>query len=271
MDSKKIKVCSVQVKPVLSDKAENLLRAEKFISEAHEQGCNIIVFPETYLTGYADDQFQELAEHIDGESMKHLSGIAKENNIMIIMGFPERIGGNIYNSACVIDTTGEILGAYQKTHLFCEEKSFFKDGDSMKTFDTTLGKIGVIICYDIEFPETARLVALQGANIMFMLGANMFPYEEYHYSFLRTRAMENSVFAISSNFVGNDHNYHFCGRSAIVNPAGEYLSLGSLDKEELLFAELEMKEVYPADDNINYLFHRRPDLYEPLLLNMERK
>lgn len=266
MKNSKLKICSVQTVPELYDKEKNLVRAEIFMKKAASSGANIIVFPEMFLTGYVIDRLSELAETLEGTSIKRLASLAARYQLLTVCGFPEKNKDRLpYNSACVIDVDGSVLGSYHKTHLFCEEANTFSLGGSVKPFHTSVGEVGVMICYDTEFPEVARLLALDGAELILMLGANMFPYEEYHSSFLRARAMENSVFAASANFVGSDNVYEFCGRSAIVSPGGEFLSLGSLDKEELLCAEINLSDSCPEDDNVNYLLHRRTDLYEPLL------
>jgi len=272
MKNSKLKICSVQTVPELFDKDKNLEKADTFMKKAASSGAKAIVFPEMYLTGYVIDNLSELAETLEGPSIKRLADLAAQYKLLIVCGFPEKNRDGLpYNSACVIDADGSILGSYHKTHLFCEEAITFSPGESAKTFLTSIGNVGVMICYDTEFPEVARLLALDGAALILMLGANMFPYEEYHASFLRVRAMENSVFAASANFVGSDNVYEFCGRSAIVSPSGEYLSLGSLDKEELLCAEINLADACPADENINYLLHRRMDLYEPLLKDPRKR
>lgn len=262
----KAKVALAQCKSIRYNKEANIKHAEDIIKEASEKGSEIILFPEMFTTGYLiKPKIDELAEPADGYTSRKFSELAKKFKIAIIFGFPEKDekSGIIYNSACFIDKDGTIRGVYRKTHLFGDgDKSMFSPGDKLFAFDTSFGRVGMIICYDVEFPETSRIVAIDGAKIIFMISANMFPYEDYHVSYMKVRAMENCVYTVSSNAVGQEDDFVYCGRSVAFSPEGKQLCCGSLREEELLIVELDMSKVHSADPTLNYLNHRRTDIYQ---------
>ena len=261
-----LKVCAIQASAIKYDKTANLRQAELFMRKAADLNADAIIFPEMFLTGYTvGERLTELAEEINGESNQKLACYAKENHLLTIFGFPERNGSALpYNSACIIESDGTILGSYRKTHLFGEEKKMFSPGNKINAYKTSLGTVGIMICFDVEFPEVTRLLAIDGAKLIFMISANMYPYEADHIRYIPVRAMENSVFIASCNLVGDDGVYHYCGLSTVVNPKGDFLALGSADKEELLLAEIDLSQTNPRDNTLNYLSHRRPELYNSL-------
>src|SRR5699024_7517921 len=144
-----------------------------------------------------------------GKSVQRIKEIAKTNEIGIIIGMPELYKGHVYNSALFIDPTGELVNVYRKTHLFDYEKQWFTAGDSCPVFDTPFGKVGLMITYDIEFPEVARILTVKGAQLILVLAANMVPYQKYQNIYLRTRAMENHVYVAISNKVGLESDHIF--------------------------------------------------------------
>lgn len=247
-------------------KENNFKLAEKYIKEAHEKQAKLILFPEMFVTGYLiKEKIEELAENVGDETTTFFSNLAKKYQIAIIFGFPEKSEGNIYNTACFIDTDGEIKGVYRKTHLFGEnDEKMFHKGSQIFAFDTSLCRIGLLICYDIEFPEPSRILALEGAKLICMISANMYPYEEYHITYMKTRAMENSVYVISANAIGIEDEFHYCGKSAAFSPKGETLCIGDMDKECVYYAEIDIKKTTHDDDALNYLKHRRTDLYSKI-------
>lgn len=190
------------------------------MSEASVRGAKAILFPEMFSTGYMVwDSVSDLSEPLDGPLVKSLAMLARKYRLVTICGFPERsTGTKPYNSACVIDFDGSVLGSYHKTNLFGNEPSVFTPGESTKVFETSLCRIGVMICYDSEFPEVARLLALDGAQSILAPTANMEPYSQYQSVFLRARAMENGVYVATTNTVGHDGTYYYVGQSAAVDP-----------------------------------------------------
>ncbi len=258
------KLAIAQAEAVRYDKDANLARVEELMARASSNGAQAILFPELFLTGYTVwDRLAELAEPLEGPSIRRLADLAGRFRLAVVCGFPERRPGfRPYNSACVIGPDGTVVGAYRKTHMFDREPEFFSPGEALPVFDTPFGPVGVAICYDLEFPEVARILALQGARIILNPTANMEPYAEYQAVYLRARAMENGIHIAAANTVGDDGTYAYFGESAAVDPRGRVLCRAERG-EELLSAEIDLG-AGPADQNLQYLGRRRPDLYRAL-------
>lgn len=234
------------------------------MQEAARQGASAVVFPELFLSGYLlNETLPALAEPLDGPSLQRLSGLARRHRMLTVCGWPEAANGVLYNSACVIESDGGIVGRYRKTHLFGREPDYFAPGDQLTPFETSVGRIGVLICYDLEFPEPARTLALKGAALLVTSTASKDPYADYQGIYARARAMENGVYAAVANTVGDLGPHHFFGRSLVVDPGGRVLA--EADRQErVLFASIDLSCVPPADPSVQYLAHRRPDLYARL-------
>jgi len=256
-----VRLALAQTEPVRYDKAANLRRAETLMAEARKQGANAIVFPELFLTGYMVwDRLGELAETAPGPLIGRLAQMAKAYGLLSIVGFPERGDGLIYNSACVIESDGALLGVYRKTHLFADEPAAFAPGSSLATFDSSIGRIGILICYDVEFPECARTLALGGAQLILVPTANMEPFAVDQDLYARTRARENGLFVAIVNAVGADERYRYFGRSTVTGPAGEVLGLAAA-AEQLLVVDIDPAAVQASQQSSPYLSRRRPELY----------
>lgn len=264
----KYKICLAQLSSTYYDKKKNLEKIERTLSSASSKGAKIILFPEMFLSGYMVwDRLPELIETLYDNTICAIAKLAKQYKMIIVCGFPEKKNNKElpFNSAFLIDSNGSIIGAYQKTHLFDHEKGVYSPGENLKVFDTSLGKIGIIICYDCEFPETTRSLALQGAKLVLVPTANMNPYREYHLLFTRARAAENGIYLACANTIGNDGRFQYFGQSLVCDPTGRLLCLGSSKKEELLYADIDLSLIPHSDHNINYLAHRRPRLYGTLI------
>jgi 5-aminopentanamidase len=254
-----------QLTPARLDKDANLERVASAMQQVADAGGQLIVFPELFLTGYfLGEQLVGLAEPLDGPSVQRLSELARRHQLLTICGWPEAAGEpRPYNSAVVIERDGSIIGRYRKTHLFGREPEFFTAGDRLAAFDTSVGRIGVLICYDLEFPETARILALEGATVLLAPTANMDPYAAYQAVYTRARAMENGVFVATANTVGQLDRSHFFGESSVVGPGGEVLEVAGAD-ERILLVSVDPSRVPPADPTLRYLERRRPELYHGL-------
>lgn len=254
-----MKICLVQCCSKQDIKA-NLIFAKNTIEKAAKKGCDLIVFPEMFLTGYiATEKIKFIAITKTDSKIKELQNICKSNNIACVFGFPRKEKSKIFNSACFIDKNGEMVGVYDKTHLFGDEKVYFSAGNKLKVFDTSFGKIGLLICYDIEFPETARVLALNDAEMIVCISANMKPYDNLHKVCVISRAIENSVPVVYCNYVGKDSQFTFVGRSNIINSKGKNECKFS-NRNTLLYGTLNITKICNAD-NMNYLKNLRTDLY----------
>ena len=258
--------CVVQPASLPYDKAGNLRRALAWMDRAAEEHTALIVFPEMFLTGYLiRDRLEELTETLpDGPAVTVLREKAKALSMAVIMGMPvSSPGGRPYNAMVMIDRDGSVVHAAAKTHMFGGEEKMFTRGEEIRAFDTSFGRMGILVCYDGEFPETARTLALDGAKLIVMSAANMTPYEDYHPVYMRARAMENCVYTLYSNYVGTEKRFRYCGQSGAWHPTGRVLFQTDTEQEGLFCAEIDWKDTVSPDDFLNYLNHRRPELYHP--------
>lgn len=250
-------------------KAENLSKAGQLVAEAADQGAKMILFPELFLTGFAFDRLDaELAETIDGPALKELGGLARRHGMWIFMGFPEYdpSTGQIFDSLACLTDQGAIAGCYRKIHLFDREQTAFACGDAPVLIDTPFGRVGLLISYDIEFPELARCLALQGPRLLVVASSNMVPWCSQQEIFGRARAIENQVFLALANRVGREAGFHFCGGSLCVDPVGQVIAHAETKDASLLVAELaEGRRRSLQDSVVNYFRDRRPAVYQGLV------
>lgn len=258
-----IKVTVAQLIPKLGDKQHNLKLISETISKAASEKSNIAIFPELFLTGYSvGENISEMAETIDGPSMKEIRQQCQENQVYTVVGFPEDgQDGNYYISSALIDDKGDVLGVYRKMHLFDSENKYFKAGSNFEVIETPLGKIGLMICYDVEFPEISRALKLMGADIIIIVNANMHPYELHHHLYARCRAMENEIPVVICNRLGVEDALDFCGDSLVINAKGEILL--SL-KDEVIAKSVNIPTQQELDPKVSYIKNRRGELYTPL-------
>ncbi|KMY55745.1 carbon-nitrogen hydrolase [Bacillus sp. FJAT-27231] len=220
-----MKVAVAQFSPVLGDKQENMKKIVHSLKEAKRQAADIVVFPELALTGYSiGDLLPTIAETKEGESLKVLGLYCKNLGIHALISFPEKEEGRYYISSALIDDNGLVVGTYRKTHLFNTETNYFTRGDSWPVFQTKFGKVGAMICYDLEFPEVARLLRLNGAEIILVNTANMTPYENHQHVYMQSRAMENEVPVVICNRIGKEGDLDFFGHSMAVDGEGRIVS-----------------------------------------------
>ena len=261
-------IAIVQDDCVLGKKTENIGNAIGLIKRAAEQNAELILFPEMYLTGYAlEDKILQMAEAVSGPSIEILAQLARKNKISICMGFPELepASRKIFNSLVCLSGRGDILAVYRKIHLFGEEKKYFCSGREIKVAETPLGRTGFLICYDLEFPEMARMIALQGTEVLLVATANMHPWCYQQDIYVKARAMENQVFLALANRIGREKNLVFCGSSRLVDPMG-YVQAGADDRlPALLIEDIDRSRIAEVrNSSVNYLKERRPEIYRPL-------
>jgi predicted amidohydrolase len=255
----------------LGDKEANLRKIIKNLDLARRNDCDLVLFPELATTGYAlysrgRGHMRKLAEPIPGPFVNHLIRQASEHDLHIATGILESsgVGNKLYNSAVLIAPQG-LIGKSRKTHLFGKENEIFTAGtiQDLRVHDTELGRIGITICFDFEFPEVPRILAMRGAEIILHPAAEMSPYEEQHSVHARARALENGVFVIDSNRVGDEPGLHFIGRSQIVAPDGRVL-VAARNQEKIIFARLDKGMIRRMRGLNPYLAQRRPGLYSEL-------
>ena len=231
--------------------------------------CELLVLPEFAFTGYQfvdQEEVRELSERVpDGPTTQACLELARRHRMHLIVGLPEQAGENCYNSAIVVGPSG-FLGSYRKTHLFCEETLFFSPGDSgFRVWDIGQARIGVMICFDWYYPESARTLALQGADIVCHPSNLVLPHCP---AAMVTRSLENRVFSITANRVGREARggkppLAFIGKSEVVSPTGRILSRASDDAPELTVVEIDVDEARNKSINSynELLKDRRPGHY----------
>ena len=210
------KVALAQMSCKQGNKAENAKKIEKNVAHAKTQGAELVIFPELSLTGYTlRDQAYELAETIPGPSTSVLEEMAKKANVHIVVGMPElseKTQSTIYNTAVLVGPSG-FIGKYRKmylpTHSVFEEKRYFRPGYQTAAFDTKLGKIGLIICYDVFFPEVSRLTRLKGAQLIVCISASPAVRRAFFETLTAARAIENTAFLAYVNLVGIEDGLQF--------------------------------------------------------------
>ncbi|MHC1727086.1 MAG: carbon-nitrogen family hydrolase [Syntrophobacteraceae bacterium] len=235
--------CQFSIKP--ADVRENVLTAERMLAEVARRNCRIAVLPEMWSCSFPYPVLKEMAARTPA-IVEGLQKIALKNNLVIAGSLPEAGGDTVFNTSYLIDSTGEIAGEYRKVHLFSlysEHKNFGR-GESAKVFQTSLGKIGLMICYDLRFPEISRKLALEGAEIICV--SALWPLVRIdHWSLLlRARAVENQLFIIGSNGCGASERITWGGTSAVISPLGTVLAQGGPEDQTVVgvLDPLEMDE-----------------------------
>lgn len=265
----RIKVSCVQMKPKLCDVQYNLEKMTDLINEVirKDSETDLIVFPELITSGYeCGSEFQNLAETIESsESIKIIGQLAKKFNTNIVYGFPERdsvLTDILYNSSVCIDNNGNVSGVYRKVHLFDTEKKYFRAGCDFPIFNTSFGKIGVMICWDTAFPEVARTYCLKGAELLVVNTNWEKPYSEDWDLVTRARAFDNCMYLVAANRVGQDKELGFFGHSKIIDPVGKPLKELNEEVEGIISAEIDLELPRKLRSEYYTIFKdRRPEVY----------
>jgi predicted amidohydrolase len=257
------RIVLAQIEPTLYDKSANLVKAEQAVRRAAHLGAQAIVFPELYLAGYSlGGRAVEMAETVEGPSISRMADLAGVSRMAVIMGYPELSpdGAHVFDSAFIADSQGRIAGNYRKIHLYQDENRWFIPGEEPCVLDFGLGPVGVLVCYDLEFPEAARELALRGAGWVAVCTGNMLPNRHLQQVYLQARAAENRIWVALANRVGQEANLTFFGGSGVADPNGDLVAEAGT-QETLLVAEIDLGKAARAKLNADYLADRKPDLY----------
>ncbi len=270
----KITVSCAQLHPRLGDKKYNLEKMKAYVEETMEKypKTNLIVFPELMATGYEGtvEDFQSMAETLPhGESMKFMGALAAKYNIHIVYGLAERdplMTDVLYNAAVLIDNKGTPLGTYRKVHPFAGEKVWCRAGCDYPLFDTQIGKLGIMICWDTAFPEVARSYALQGADLLIVSTNWENPYADDWDLITKARAFDNTLHLVAANRIGDDgKTLSFFGHSKIIDPIGREIAALDEEKEGIISAEIDLSLTQTERARYYTFFKdRRPDTYQEL-------
>ena len=258
-------------------KKANIDNQMKLVEEAAKQGVQMLCFQEIFTTPYfcAEQQtrWYEAVEKVpDGPTVKLMQDVAKQHGMVVIVPiYEEEQTGIYYNTAAVIDADGKYLGKYRKTHIphvapGFWEKFYFRPGNlGYPCFDTAFARIGVYICYDRHFPEGARCLGLNGAEIIFNPSATVAGLSEYLWKLEQpAHAVANGYFVGAINRVGTEAPWNigeFYGQSYFCDPRGQMLAVGTRDQDELIVADLDMDKIREVRNTWQFFRDRRPDAY----------
>lgn len=246
-----VDVALAQLRPALRDTAENLGTIARLVEENGD--ADLIVFPELLLGGYTTTEPEKLALDLDGPEVESLAGTARKHSTAVILGAPERLIDGVSNSAICFDERGNLAGSYRKAHLFGDERGVFVAGDELLVVELGGFKAGLMICFDVEFPEVARSLALAGADFLVTVSANMDPFGRDHDVFVTARALENGLPHLYVNQVGAGEAFTFAGGTMAVSADGDRLAEAGASREAVVRLRLDTAAGNPA----------RPDELKP--------
>jgi len=263
-----MKIALISARPKIADKKSNLKTMEDYIKKTK---ADFYVFGELFLSGYrCKDELRNLAEPLNGPSISKLKKIALEKQCYIVFGMPlwdKKIKGLIYNAAILIHPNGKVDN-YNKWFLPTtgpfEEKIFFNEGEELNVFKTKYGKIGLLICYDLYYPELTKAFTLQGAEILICITASPSTTRKYFETLLPTRALENTVFMVLVNLVGTQEDLVLWGGSQVYDPLANLLVKAPYFKESIVTCDIDIKKIKPARANRTLIRDIRPEIYQDL-------
>jgi predicted amidohydrolase len=269
--TEEFKVALAQFPCHTGNKPHNLATMAKYAQRASRHHASLLIFPELSLTGYTlRDRVYELAEEIPGPSTDQIAKIAKKADLYIVHGMPERSpeGTAILHNTAVLTGPEGYVGKYRKTHLpthsVFEEKRYYRPGYHAPVFNTSLGPLGLTICYDIFFPEITRALRLQGARLIICISASPAVRKRFFETLTVARAIENTCFLAYVNLVGIEDGLQFWGGSRLVSPSGTILTQAQYDKEALVFGRVDYEDLTPVEAFVPTLRDLRPELYQTL-------
>ena len=238
--TKTVRVALAQLSPRLRETEANIETVRSVVAEHRE--ADLFAFPELFLSGYTVTDVDELAVPLDGPEFESLAEVAREHSTALIVGAAERVSGGVANSAVCVDERGDIVAVYRKVQLYGgDESDAFDAGDELLVAELCGVKVGLMICFDVEFPEVARALAQAGAELLVTISANMEPFANDHAVFASARALENGLPHVYVNQVGPGENgLNFTGGSTIVSPDGEVHAQADSTGEVVLDARLSL-------------------------------
>ena len=260
-----MKITCIQMDMKFAEPDANFARAKELIEEAMENSPDVIVLPETWNTGFfPKENLSELCDDDCARVKAEIGALAKQYSVNIVAGSVSNLrDGIVFNTATVFDRSGNCIASYDKTHLFTPmgEDQYFTAGDHLCRFTLDGKNCGLIICYDIRFPELTRSLALQGLDLLFVV--SQWPkVRTFHLRTLTTaRAIENQTFLVCCNSCGRAGETVYGGNSAIIDPWGETLALAE-ETEILLSAECDFSVLDQIRSSIPVLRDRRPAIYQ---------
>jgi predicted amidohydrolase len=264
-----LRISLLQHDPAPADLTAALARLKHHAQAAATDNSSLLLVPEASITGYniPIDTMRAIAPEADGEFTDEVAAISRQHNIAIAYGFAEHHEGNYYNCVQLINRDGQVVGKYRKTHLWGTlDQTLFSAGDTLDCKpDAGLAeidgfRIGLLICYDVEFPECARALALKGADLLLVPTGLMKPFREIAEQVVPVRAYENQLYIAYANYCGQEGDLHYEGRSCIVGPDGKDLARAA-QQAELISATVTREAMERQREIVPYHRDRRPALY----------
>lgn len=256
--SKTLRLTVIQEAPGSRDLERNISRIREGIAAACE--TDLIVFPELFLSGYQTRALAEIALQRDDPRIASLADCCRTTSTALLTGYVEVGPGGFFDSYLAIDRDGTVNEPIRKTHLFGAEREAFLSGDVLAPVTLCDTKIGVLNCFELEFPEVSRTLVLRGAELLVAGSANMHPYERDHLIAATSRALENRVPLAYANRIGAESGHRFCGSSRIVDRDGTVLA--ALDSVETGSVTADVEVDLRSAGATDMLGQRRPELYE---------
>ena len=269
----KIKIAAIQMSTV-ADKMENVRTVKAYLEKIKDENPDFVILPEMFCCPYQTENFPIYAEKEGGPVWQQLSGYAKQYGIYLIGGsMPEKDAeGNVYNTSYIFDREGKQLGKHRKVHLFdidvkggqtFKESDTLTAGDSDTVFDTEFGKIGVMLCFDIRFPELSRMMVNDGAKVIFVPAAFNMTTGPAHWELsFRTRALDNQIYMVGCAPARDvSAGYISWGHSIVTDPWGRVIDMLD-EKKGILLAELDMDYEEQVREELPLLKSRRKDMYK---------
>ena len=246
-----MKIAAIQMESISGQLDKNKEKGEKLVLEAIKKGAQLVVLPELWSSGYhlTKPDFLKLQQQTV-EIVENFRAIAKKHKVVLVVPFIDQKGEDIYIALAVIENNGEILRVYHKSFLWGKEQLSFVDGvREYEPVTTSLGKLGMLICYDIEFPEPSRILALRGAELIIVPSVWSFGAESRWDIQLPARALDNTVFVLGINNVGEGS----CGKTKLIDPRGDIVHECSRIEEEILLCDIDFNRLNEVREKIPYL------------------
>jgi omega-amidase len=255
-----VKAAAVQFNIKLGEIDPNRQHVHSALARLADEGVELVVLPEMWSSGFAYKELNELATRT-GELVEELGTLSAKYGMVVVGSLPEPHEDKVYNTAFVLDH-GKMRGKYRKIHLFSlmQEDRSFDSGSSSLLVETSVGKLGVFICYDLRFPELARKLAVEGADILVIPGEWPKPRQDHWRTLLRARAIENQLFLVSANCCGRVGKLDFFGMSMIIDPKGEVLAEAGYEPQDIT-ATLDFALMEEWRKQIPCFTDRKPECY----------
>ncbi|WP_406859692.1 carbon-nitrogen hydrolase family protein [Streptomyces sp. HUAS MG47] len=261
-----LRTALLQSSGVPGDVPANLALLDEAAGRAAAAGAGLLITPELFLTGYAvGDDLARLAEPADGPASRAVAGLAARHGLAIVHGYPERAGERLYNAVRLSGPEGAALADYRKTHLYgAYERQWFTPGEEPVVQAELDGlTVGLMVCYDVEFPENVRAHALAGTDLLAVPTAQTVPYALIAESVIPVRAFENQLYVAYVNRTGHEGPFDFAGLSCLAGPDGTARARAGCG-EELLLGDVDPERLAASRAANPYLRDRRPGLYTAL-------